>query len=61
MAELLGYNKIAKKQRFSVLDINESRSKKMWSLSYVTLMIKLFFFFVLDVPTLQLRITEVIN
>lgn len=61
MAELLGYNKIAKKQRFSVLDINESRSKKMWSLSYVNLMIKLFFFFVLDVPTLKLRITEVIN
>ena len=34
MVFLLGYNKIAKKkQSFSALDIVESRSKVMWSLS----------------------------
>ena len=33
MVFLLGYNKIAKKQSFSAVDIVESRSKEMWSLS----------------------------
>lgn len=36
MVFLLGYNKIAKKQSFSAVDIVESRSKEMRSLSYVT-------------------------
>ena len=33
---LLDYNKTHKKQKFSALDIVESQSKEMWSVSYVT-------------------------
>ena len=33
---LLDYDKIHKKQKFSALDIVESCSKEMWSISYVT-------------------------
>ena len=31
---LLDYDRIHKKQKFSTLDIVESRSKEMWSISY---------------------------
>ena len=33
---LLDYNKTRKTQKFSALDIVESQSKEMWSVSYVT-------------------------
>ena len=40
---LLGYNKIDKKQKFSAFDIVESRIKERRSLSYITLIIDIFF------------------
>ena len=36
MILFLDYNKIHKNQKFSALEIVESRSKEMWSVSYVT-------------------------
>ena len=54
MIFFLGYCEIDKKQKFSALDTIESQSKKMRSLSYLTLMIDIFLFLV--VPTLKLRI-----
>ena len=33
---LLDYNKVYKKQKFGALNILESQSKEMWSVSYVT-------------------------
>ena len=41
----LGYEKIDKKQNFSAVDIVESGSKEMRSLSYVTWMINIFLSF----------------
>ena len=55
---LLGYHKIEEKQKFNALDIVDSLSQEIWSLSYVTLMINIVFF--LDVPTLKLTIIIVI-
>ena len=51
MIFFLGYNKIAKKQKFSPLDIVESRSKEMWSL---ILNLDDRYFLILDVSTLKL-------
>ena len=48
---LLGQNKI--KQKFGALGIAESRSKGMWPISHVTLMIDIILYF--DVPTLKYR------
>ena len=36
MIFFLDYNKILKKQKFSLSAIVESQSKEMWSVSYVT-------------------------
>ena len=54
MIFFLGYCEIDKKQKFSALDTIESQSKKMRSLSYLTLMIDIFLFLV--VPALKLRV-----
>ena len=59
---LLDYDKIHKKQKFSALDIVESCSKEMWSISYVTCVEKMAqvsltpwsIFLFLDVLTLKL-------
>ena len=53
---LLGYNKTDKK--FSELEIVESSSKEIWSLSYATSMIHIIF--CLDVPILGLRVIIII-
>ena len=61
----LGSNKIDKKQKFGTFDIVESRSKEMWSLSYVPWMIDVFLFlalrtlklmFIIILPTDQPKI-----
>ena len=64
MIFFLDYNKIHKNQKFSALEIVESRSKEMWSVSYVfcvdiiiqVSLTRLSVFLFLDVPTLKLRI-----
>ena len=64
---LLDYIKIHKKQKLSALDIIESWSKEMWSISYVSCVnISVSFFnskisiFILDAPTLKLSIILII-
>ena len=48
---LLGYHKIEEKQKFNALDIVDSLSQEIWSLSYVTLTINIVFFRCADPET----------